>query len=266
LSDPIRVMRRAGIGVILTLLAAASLEAQEALPQQPERLYISRADLTSLLDYYDKSAASPAYGPRLKERAEFEGQQVRTRLEQGDYQVGDRIVLSVYGQQALTDTFTVESGQVIRLPELGDVELQGVLRSELEPKIDSFVARYLRQPRVASRSLMRLQCEGSVARPGFFTMPSETPLPDAVMQGCQPSGNVKLDNIQVTRQGRRLLSGEVLQNALANGRTLDELGLKQGDRIVVPQGHPLGNAESAVRTFGYLLAIPLTLAAVLALF
>jgi hypothetical protein len=259
-------MRRAGIGVIVALLAAATLQAQEATQQQPERLYMSRADLTTLLDFYDNSVASPVYGPRLKERAGYEAQQVRARLEDGDFQVGDRVVLRVEGQQALTDTFTVENGQVIRLPELGNVELHGVLRSELEPKLEGFVARYVREPRATSRSLMRLQCEGAVTTPGFFTMPSETPLPDAIMQGCGPTGSVRLDDIQVTRQGRRLLSGEVLQDALANGRTLDELGLKQGDRIVVPERFPLGSAESAVRTFATLLAIPLSVAALIAIF
>ncbi len=259
-------MRRAGIGVVLTLVAAASLRAQEAAPQQPERLYMSRADLTSLLDFYEQSAASPVYGARLKERAAYEARQVRTRLEEGDFQVGDRVVLSLEGQQALTDTFTVGAGQVLRLPELGEVELRGVLRSELESEVGGFVARYVLDPRLTSRSLIRLQCEGAAGTPGFFTVPSETPLPDAVMQGCSPAGLVRLDKIQITRQGRRLLSGEVLQRALATGQTLDEVGLKQGDRIVIPQQPPFGAATTYLRNIALVLAIPLSVAAVLALF
>ena len=259
-------MRRACLGTVLAVTAAALSSAQEQPRQQPERLYMSRADLASLLDFYDKSAASPVYGPRLKERAQYEAAQVRDRLENGDFQVGDRVVLRVEGQETLTDTFTVEAGRVLRLPELGGVPLQGVLRSELEPKIEGYVSRYVRQPQLASRSLMRLQCEGAVGTPGFFTMPSETPLPDAIMGGCSPTGDVRLDDIQITRQGRRLLSGEVLQDALASGRTLDELGLRQGDRIVVPPRFALGSAEGAVRTFSLLLAVPLTIAGVIALF
>jgi len=259
-------IRRAAVGAALILTAAASIEAQDVAPQQPERLYMSRADLTGLLDFYDKSAASPVYGQRLKDRAEYEAEQVRSRLEEGDFQLGDRVVLRLEGQQALTDTFTVEAGQVLRLPELGEVELRGVLRSELEDKVKGFIARYIREPRLSSRSLVRLQCEGAVATPGFFTIPSETPLPDAVMQGCSPAGSVELDKMRIMRQGRRLLSGEALQQALANGSTLDEVGLKQGDRIVVPAAAPFGAATTYLRNVTLLLAIPLSIAAVLALF
>jgi hypothetical protein len=266
LSNPFSAWTRAGFAAIGMCMLAAPLGAQVSAGQGEERLYMSRAALTDLLNFYDGSAASPAYGDRLRDRARAEAQQVRTRLEDGDFQVGDRLVIQLEGQEALSDTFTVGAGRVVRLPELGEVDLQGKLRSELEPVLLDFVGRFVREPRLLSQSLIRIQFDGAVARPGFYTMPSETPLPDAIMLAGGPTGQVKLDEIRVTRVGRQVLTGEMIQRALAEGRTLDELGLQAGDRVTVPERFPLGSAESAVRTLSLLATLPLTVAALIALF
>lgn len=251
---------------LLAIAIAAATTATGQEPGDPQKLHMSRADLDSLLTFFEQSAASPVYGERLRERAEFEGQVVRSRLEGGDFQVGDQVLVVVEGPGGFSDTLTVGAGRVLHFPELGVVDLTGVLRSELGPLLQQFLERFVRQPRLQSTALVRLQLSGAVARPGFYTMPAETPLPDAIMLAGGPSGNVDLGGILIERGGRKLMAGDLVQEALADGRTLDQLNLRGGDRIVVPLRFALGAAEGSVRTFAMLLAIPLSIAGILALF
>lgn len=245
-----------------TAVAVAQERPQTARERQ---LYMTRAELVALVDFYDRSEASPAYSPRLRERAAFLGGVVQDRLTEGDFQVGDRVVVTLEGATPTSDTLAVGQEKKLHFPELGDVPLAGVLRSELQGVLAEYLGSYVRDPQLVAQALIRIQLSGSVGAPGFYTMPSEVPLPDAIMLAGGPAGNVDLGAIRIERRGRTIISGDRIQDALAAGQTLDQLGLQGGDHIVVPQQFPLGAAESALRTFGYLLAIPFSIAALIAL-
>ncbi len=52
--------------------------------------------------------------------------------------------------------------------------------------------------------------------------------------------------MRVVRGGQIVLQGEILQMALQEGRTLDELDIHSGDQIIVPGG-PLFSFGAIVR-------------------
>src|SRR2546430_9424531 len=58
--------------------------------------------------------------------------------------------------------------------------LRGVLRSELRERLQDHLARFLRQPVVQVRPLIRLLVEGDVVRPGFYVAAPEQPLADVI--------------------------------------------------------------------------------------
>ena len=77
----------------------------------------------------------------------------------------------------------------------------------------------------------------------------------------------KVEEILVERGADRIWEGRLLQAAMIGGRTLDQLSLKAGDRIFVPEsGRGLGGSQQSLRALGILFALPLTIAAVLQLF
>jgi hypothetical protein len=81
-----------------------------------------------------------------------------------------------------------------------------------------------------------------------------------------PAGDAKLQDVRILRGDQPIWSGDAMRRALADGRTLDQMNLRAGDRIVMPQSLPLGSAESAVRTLLLLLTLPLTVAGLIAIF
>ena len=132
----------------LLFLAAAALLAG-AVPAaaqlqggwDPGRVQLTRADLQKLLADYEAAAASPAHSGRYRAQARAEANAIRARLRDGDVQPGDQIALVVEGQQALSDTFSVRAGGVLFLPQIGDVSVAGLLRSEVESRLHDQLAR-----------------------------------------------------------------------------------------------------------------------------
>lgn len=182
---------------------------------------------------------------------------IRQRLAEGDFKVGDRIVLVVEGEPALSDTFTVGLGSALTLPAIGEVSLTGVLRSELQSYLKRRLGESLRDPVVRARAYIRLSIEGAVTRPGFYGVPADALLSDALMAAGGPTGEADLRKVRIERDGRTVWEGKPLQQALAQGRTIDDAGLIAGDRYIVPH-HGRTSVGDVLRFSGFLLSIPVT--------
>jgi len=178
---------------------------------------------------------------------------LRTRLDSGDFEPGDRIFVRVQGERELTDTFAVGEGPMLGLPQLGAVPLAGVLRSELQHRLEQHLARYVRDPVVEARPLIRILVDGSVAKPGFYAVAPEVPLADVmgIAGGLLPQA--KVAGMRVERGGAEIWSGAPLQQALGRGASLDQLNLRAGDRVVVPAGRVGG--DRAFQILGLLVSV-----------
>jgi protein involved in polysaccharide export with SLBB domain len=192
---------------------------------------VTRAELEELLARYEAAAATGGSG---RDQARLEATLIRQRLAEGDLRVGDRVMLVVEGHPQLTETFTVVAGRKLELPEIGDVPLEGVLRSELEQHLTTQIGRYIRSPTVRARALVRLEILGAIGSPGFYTVPSDVLVSDALMLAGGPSGNADLERVRITRGRDVLWGGDQLRRAIIEGRTLDQLSVHAGDGIFVP--------------------------------
>lgn len=216
------------------VLLSAPAHAQGSRGWDPTGLQLSRSELTDLLTRYEETASSSAYSGALRDRARAEATLLRQRLEEGDLRVGDRVLLVVERHETLTDTFNVVAGRKLVLPTLGEVPLEGVLRSELQPHLEAFIGRFINSPVVHARSLVRIEIRGAVSRPGFYTLPSDMLISDVLMVAGGPSGRADIDRTRVERGRDVIWSGERLREAIIEGRTLDQISLRAGDNIIVP--------------------------------
>jgi polysaccharide biosynthesis/export protein len=173
-------------------------------------------------------------------------------------QVGDRILLDVAGEPQLSDTFTVGPGPSLALPVIGDVPLEGVSAGDLEAHLTRHLSRFLRStPQVRARLLLRLGVVGQVTRPGFYTLAGDAVLADLFTAAGGFTSEARMSHVRIERDGRRVLAGKALNDALAAGHTLTQLNLEPGDRAVVPgAGRDL---ESVFRIVGVLVTIPIAI-------
>lgn len=156
---------------------------------------------------------------------------LRTRLRDGDFEIGDQIVVLFDGGALVrNDSLIVQEGKMIRLVEpLGDMSLAGVLRSEVGDLIRTRVDRLYKNEVVHVTPLLRLSASGALR--GFYHFRPDIPLSDAVMRMGAGSQAADISKIEIRRGDRTIWANNDVQAALADGLTLAQLELEPGDEI-----------------------------------
>lgn len=180
-----------------------------------------------------ESASMAATSEPLRESKRAVAWALRERLRTGDFHPGDRIALIVEGHAAMSDTLTVRTGRTLLLPDLPPIDLQGVLRAELHEHLTREIGKYIREPKIRAVPLMRVAILGKVGRPGFYGLPADALLSDAIMVAGGPAADADLAKSVVRRGTERLLAHRDVSTALSDGITLDQLDVRAGDEIIV---------------------------------
>ena len=255
-----RLPRLAVTFALLSLFCVPAAGAQQSGSWDFHAPSISRAQLEEVLARYAAAAQSTAYSERVRAGARDSADSIRARLKDGDMRVGDRVRLGVSDQPQLSDTFTVSEGPALVLPVVGRVGLEGVLRSEAEARIAVSVDSVYRGAMVRVALLTRLAVVGGVARSGYYTLPNDALVPDAISAAGGFAADARLNEIYVQRGRDRVWAPESLQVAMQKGWTIDRLGLQSGDQIVVPVPPALSqNPIGFLQVLPFLVSFPLTL-------
>jgi protein involved in polysaccharide export with SLBB domain len=236
---------------VVTAGLLASLGATPAACQNPpagqaeSRALATRAELDSLL----KSGSV----------SDDEAVVIRDRLKNGDFTTGDRIVIHVAQEQTLNDTFPVRAGRVLLLPNLGEISMAGVLRSEAQRYLTGEIAKYVKDPTVTVDPLVRVSILGAVQKPGFYTVRADMLASEVIMVGGGPTTSANLEKTVVRRNGKVVRENKELQVAFNRGVSLDALNLQAGDELFVSE------KKNARNSIGYVAAISGAILAVVAI-
>jgi protein involved in polysaccharide export with SLBB domain len=225
LIDPFRAMMRFVSATAAVALAASSALAQSSpasSPTLPIRHFENRAEL--------EAAAKLAETQHRTQEAWM----LRTRLEKGDFQDGDRIVLALqYQTNARADTLIVRAGKTLQIPGIQDLSLDGVLRSELTETLMTHLKKFLQDPTVRATPLLRIAVLGQVNRPNFYYTSADVVLSDLIMQAGGPTGSADLNKIEIRRGGQVIWNAADSRTALSDGLSIDRLHLRANDEIEI---------------------------------
>ena len=98
------------------------------------------------------------------------------------------------------------------------------------------LGRFIQTPKIQARALIRVSVAGAVGQPGFYALPTDLRLSDVVTLAGGAQGGADPGQIRVERGREVVWSVEELLTPVAAGRTLDDLGLQPGDRIILDAG------------------------------
>jgi len=174
-----------------------------------------------------------------------EKERIERRLENGDFQPGDVIQMTVRGDTSLTGDFPVRSGPQLELPTVGNIDLEHVLFSEADSVIRTSLAVYLRHPEIRIRVLRRVAVTGGVGKPGYYDFAPSTTLSEVVMAAGGPTQDAKLMDLEFRRDGKNLLAQEPADRRA--DLTLSDLGARRGDQLYVPKK---GSGASLITVLG----------------
>jgi protein involved in polysaccharide export with SLBB domain len=228
---PIHVLNRV---VIAALVAAAFAAPAAGAQSRTDAPFASRSILQARIASAD-SAARYTSDRKVWEDNVAQMSTLRDRLQNGDFNVGDRIALRVANVPTLTDTFAVRAGRVIELPDIGQIPLSGVLWSELTPYLTRQIGKYVVNPNIVAQPLIRVQVSGAVSKPGFYSIRPDMLVSDALMSAGGPSPIANVDETIVRRSGKEIVHAKRLREQVAAGATIDQLDLRAGDEIFVAE-------------------------------
>ena len=133
--------------LLLMLLAAATLA---ACARQPPRQQAVRSDLDALM--YGAPPGSVPASYQLRRVAQVVPVQVVAPVDGGAYTLdaGDKLRIVVFGQDTLSNTYTVDAAGVVTMPLIGGVPARGLTTAQLSGAIAGRLKQnYLRDPSVA---------------------------------------------------------------------------------------------------------------------
>lgn len=223
-----------GILLVASLVLAPYARAQQ-VADGSSRAVATRADLLAAKAAAEQDAHSRDLDDDQRRGRSYEAALIASRLAEGDFSPGDRVVLRVEDEPALSDTFTVRAGRRLPLASLPDLELSGVLRSELRSHVEDHLRRFIREPKVDATPLVRVAVFGPVGRPGFYAVPADVLLSELIMRAGGPSPTADMSRLEIRRDGRTLWSAGEVRVAVAQGFTLDQLHVRAGDEIVLTE-------------------------------
>ena len=76
---------------------------------------------------------------------------------------------------------------------------------------------------------------GQVTRPGYYQLPADALLSDALMAAGGPTSTANPDKMTVRRGGRTLFDARTVQEMVATNATLEALALRSGDDVMIEE-------------------------------
>ena len=225
------------VWTVCLTIGALALVADGSRAQAPSggnsgRAGATRSELERLATRAESAASAESVTAPSREQSRRDAAALRARLREGDFRSGDHVVVTV-----LSDTFVVRSGgparPVLQLPNLPEISLRGVLRSELQAHLVAHVGRFLKDTVVRTTVLIPIGVLGELTRPGYYRVPVDLPFSDVIMAAGGPTPGADLTRITVRRGSKELLARSAARAAMVSGLTLDELGLAPGDEVLV---------------------------------
>lgn len=231
-------------------VAPVGLAAQDT-PVDARQPIATRAQLQEAMEAAEAIANSPAYSADFRETKRSEAAQIRERLLEGDFYIGDHLIIvttGMTGDSGIGGQAIIRPGRVLTLGALPDIPMRGVLRSEAEEYLTAQIRRYVIDAQVQVRPLIRLTFMGGIKSPGFYQMDADIMLSDALMQAGGISNGTDLKRSKILRGEDELVDGETFAQAVTEGVSLDHLNLRAGDVIEVGQVNKT-NWFSTLRTY-----------------
>jgi protein involved in polysaccharide export with SLBB domain len=229
---------RCRLGVVGVLLTAVALLAvapvASALPAQLPGQKATRAEVEAHLQKL-RTALPTLKSAGQRRNTQMDIAALEERLSVGDFKLGDRFVITVVWDETFSDTATVREGYLVSIRGLPDATVQGVLRAELVDHLTAHVSRYLKNVQVRVNVFHRISVLGEVRSIGFFLVAPDRPISELIMAAGGPTQLSKLDQLEVRRNGRVVLTAKQSRQALREGRTIEELDIRSGDEVTIPR-------------------------------
>ncbi len=221
------------LGAVVALCGPASASTQPP-PSTVSLQRATRTDLAARVATLEGQFTAGATKGETKVKIGADLAELRSRLANGDFRVGDRFLYTLTMDSVRSDTVSVRDGLTVAVGNLPDISLKGVLRSELDDALSAHILRYLKNARIRTVTLTQVSILGAVGRPGYYNVAPDRPLSELIMIAGGPVADANLREVEIKRASRVVLKSKDSRQALLNGRTVEQVDIRSGDEVVIP--------------------------------
>ncbi|MEO7998383.1 MAG: polysaccharide biosynthesis/export family protein, partial [Gemmatimonadaceae bacterium] len=202
---PARAWKLWSLAATLTFAGFGAAHAQDtAVGFQAKRI-----DLQNRVTSLETELANPKLNSNKRRADQLEIAAIKNRLEVGDFRTGDLLVVTVKVEdKPSVDTATVRDNGMISISRVPDVSVAGVLRSEVQEKVKAHVGTYFKIPDVRVNFTTRITVVGAIGRAGTFNVAPDRPLSEIIVVAGGGLPNAKVDQLEVKRSGRTIISNK----------------------------------------------------------
>lgn len=224
-----RVQRTLGVTIVLAFVTLANAQMGPANSQNA-----TRAELATQLASLESQLQTASLKKDKVEELQQQVADVKERLENGDFKIGDRFVYTLTMDSVRSDTASVRDGFSVSIMSLPDVSLKGVLRSELDDVLNAHISKYLKNARIRTVILTQVSVLGAVSRPGYYWASGDRPISELIMMAGGPVPEANLRELEVKRANKVVLKAKDSRKAIEESRTIEQVGIRSGDEVRIP--------------------------------
>ena len=145
---------------------------------------------------------------------------------------GDVLKIVVWGQSAYSGDYQIDERGILEYPVLGELEVRQLTVAQLRDRIRQALETIFNSPFVTVRPQFRMAVLGKVERPGLYVVDPTLSVLDVVAMAGGPNASGNLNGVKLLRGGNQL---QLTLEGGIRGRTLQEIGVRSGDQILVPR-------------------------------
>jgi len=146
---------------------------------------------------------------------------------------GDIVKIDVWGHPEFSGQFGVDETGQIQYPVLGQIDVRNMTVGDLRDRMRAGLEQLFNSPFVTVTPLFRMAVLGRVQKPGLYTVDPTLSIVDVVALAGGASEGGNLGKIKLLRSGEA--SRIDYEQTSLQGRTLQEIGVRSGDQIVIPK-------------------------------
>lgn len=155
-----------------------------------------------------------------------------TRVET-DLRPGDILEISVWPDETLGGSFTVEESGFVYLPYLGRVRASGVSLEQLRRQLRQGYGEVMRNPVVTITPVYGVGILGQVRSPGIYRVTPANTLFEVIAMAGGFTGAADQEELRIVRAGSTF-QVDALRALEEGSRELLQLRLQSGDQVIVP--------------------------------
>jgi protein involved in polysaccharide export with SLBB domain len=146
---------------------------------------------------------------------------------------GDLVRIMVWGRAEYSGQFQVDEEGQLHYPVLGTIQTEGITIAALRDTLRIGLERLFTNPFVTVTPLFRVAVLGHVRNPGLYTVDPTLSVLDVVALAGGPASAANMDKLTVYRGGAATVMS--MEDAVLHGQTLQNMGVRSGDEIMVPR-------------------------------